>query len=163
MSESTRVSVKTKTLYIGQSFRFIRTFTDSSHIKKDSPRHRSSSFHLVNDVSLQQPTGPWQLKNIFLLFVRSNCDNRSKSVVNEDYQNVIDDIEHVLLSLDYDSAIIYGDFNTCLNRNNAHSLLLTQFTVRNVLYINVWNHPKAKQDDTYINTALNQRSRIDHA
>ena len=101
-------------------------------------------------------------ETLLMINVYMPCDNRSKSVVNEDYQTVIDDIEHVLLSLDYDSAIIYGDFNTCLNRNNAHSLLLTQFTVRNVLY-NVWNHPKAKQDDTYINTALNQRSRIDHA
>ena len=100
-------------------------------------------------------------ETLLIINVYMPCDNRSKSVVNEDYQTVID-IEHVLLSLDYHSAIIYGDFNTCLNRNNAHSLLLTQFTVRNVLY-NVWNHPKAKQDDTYINTALNQRSRIDHA
>ena len=33
-------------------------------------------------------------------------DNRYKSVVNEDYQTGIDDIEHVLLSLDYNSAII---------------------------------------------------------
>jgi exonuclease III len=99
---------------------------------------------------------------LLLINVYMPCDNRSKTVVHEDYQKVIDDIEQVLLSSEYDCVMIFGDLNTCLNRNNAHTKLLLQFAKQNELY-NVWDHPNAEPDDTYVNYALNQSSRIDHA
>ena len=60
-------------------------------------------------------------ETLHIINVYMPCDNRPKCVVNEDYQTVIDDIEHALLSLDYDSATtgIYGDFNYMLEQKQC--------------------------------------------
>jgi exonuclease III len=96
-----------------------------------------------------------------LVCVYCPCDTYSKYKCNEDYLQLMDKIEEIISGYDCDTCIIAGDFNTCFNRKNAHSLLLTRFIERNNLYVS-WNNDKSQKDFTYTNYSLNHKSCIDH-
>ena len=65
-----------------------------------------------------------------LLSVYMPCDNHS-NVVNQQYVEVIDCIENIFNSLDFNAFIVCGDYNTVFNRANAQTGCLSEFITRN--------------------------------
>ena len=81
------------------------------------------------------------------------CDNFSNTV-NQEYVDVVDAIELIINSEDWNGLIVCGDFNTSFSRNNAQSTCLTDFINRNHL-ISSWGNLHANIDFTYCNHSLN--------
>ena len=52
------------------------------------------------------------------------CDNFSNTV-NQEYVDIVDAIELIINSEDWNGLIVCGDFNTSFSRNNAQSACLT--------------------------------------
>ena len=88
------------------------------------------------------------------------CDNYSNTV-NQEYVDVVNAIELIINSEDWNGLIVCGDFNTSFSRNNAQSACLNDFMNRNRL-ISSWDNPHANIDFTYCNHSLNHLSVIDH-
>ena len=89
------------------------------------------------------------------------CDNHS-NVVNQQYVEVIDCIENIVTSLDYNACIVCGDYNTSFSRANAQTSCLSEFITRNNLH-NSRTHPNYVADFTYTNFSLNHMSCIDYS
>ena len=83
-----------------------------------------------------------------LISVYLPCDTYSNTA-SMDYLNSIDAIEQLITGDNYSSYIIAGDFNTCFDRKNAHTLQLNNFIDRNDMYVS-WNYIKSQKDFTYI-------------
>ena len=81
--------------------------------------------------------------------------------MSEEYVKCIDYIESLLESVNCNSFICCGDFNTSFERANAQTECLTSFMERNNLTLS-WNNPVSKKEFTYTNLALNHFSCIDH-
>ena len=93
-----------------------------------------------------------------LLSVYMPCDNHS-NVVNQQYVEVIDCIENIFNSVDFNAFIVYGDYNTSFSRANAQTACLSEFITRNNLH-NSWTHHNSVADFTYTNFSLNHMSCI---
>ena len=89
------------------------------------------------------------------------CDTYLVNTVNSEFVDCIANIENVLHSYDFNHIIITGDFNTSFSRDNAQSKCLSEFLVRNNLFVS-WEHPSAKRGNTYNNVSLGHHSFIDH-
>jgi hypothetical protein len=98
---------------------------------------------------------------IVLISVYMPCDNYSMHNANVLYEDVLDAIESVLSSVDYDHCILCGDFNTSFSRSNAQTRCLNAFIDR-CLFKVCWNSTYAVLSDTYCNNAMNHFSCIDH-
>ena len=79
-----------------------------------------------------------------ILSVYMPCDTYLVNTVNSEFVDCIDNIEIVLHSCDFNHIIITGDFNTNFSRDNAQSKCLSEFLVRNNLFMS-WEHPSAKK------------------
>ena len=88
------------------------------------------------------------------------CDNFSNTF-NQEYVDVVNAIELIINSEDWNGLIVCGDFNTSFSRSNAQSTCLNDFINRNHL-ISSWDNPHANIDSTYCNHSLNHFSVIDH-
>ena len=88
------------------------------------------------------------------------CDNFSNTV-NQEYVDVVNAIELIINSEDWNGLIVCGDFNTSFCLNNAQSACLNDFMNRNRL-ISSWDNPHANIDFTYCKHSLNHFSVIDH-
>ena len=89
------------------------------------------------------------------------CDNQRIINENEQFTDVLNDLELLLQCRAHDALILCGDFNTSFDRNNSHTRSLTNFMQCNCLKY-VWNHINVVQESTYVNLDLNQESCIDH-
>jgi len=98
---------------------------------------------------------------LLVICVYLPCDNYSCTVVNAEYEHIINVIECTINSTICDAVIICGDFNTSFDRDNRQTRCLTEFMVRNNLR-KCWDSPCSTSDYTYDNFVLNQRSCIDH-
>ena len=96
-----------------------------------------------------------------ILSVHMPCDTYLVNNVNSEFVDCIDNIENVLHSYDFNHIIITGDFNTRFSRDNAQSKCLSEFLVRNNLFVS-WEQPSAKGVNTYNNLSLGHHSFIDH-
>ena len=68
----------------------------------------------------------------------------------------------IILRMFYIHAIlITGDFNTNFSWDNAQSKCLSEFLVRNNLFMS-WEHPSAKRGNRYNNLSLGHHSFIDN-
>ena len=89
------------------------------------------------------------------------CDNQSKNHVQEDFLNVCDEIEQLLVTFRDHSVIVGGDINIDTSRNNAHDMYYLELLNRSDLY-HCWNLFVANCDYTYMDYANNVSSCIDH-
>ena len=99
-----------------------------------------------------------------ILSVYMPCDSYLVNNVNSEFVDCIDNIENVLNvlhSYDFNHIIITGDFNTSFSRDNAQSKCLSEFLVRNNLFVS-WEHPSDKGGNSYNNLSLGHHSFIDH-
>lgn len=119
------------------------------HIKLENRRMCAIKLNMANNFSCI-------VFNVYL-----PCDSFSNNVACSLYTECIDYIEGKMSSLDSNSFICCGDFNTCFTRLNAHCRYLQDFISRNNLLVS-WDHVLSKQDYTYVNHALGHRSIIDH-
>ena len=95
-------------------------------------------------------------KQLMVCNVYCPNDNRSASVVTDDFIRIIDSLEICIQENPSDYTLLGGDFNTDFNRNNAQSKYLNQFLLRNMLN-QTW------QGNIYTFTGPNStRSCIDH-
>ena len=96
-----------------------------------------------------------------LLNVYLPCDNYSANIVTREYEQCVEYIEGLLSTTDCNTFICCGDYNTSLKRGNAQCRFLQDFVSRNNLTCS-WNHALSREDYTYCNYALGQKSIIDH-
>ena len=89
------------------------------------------------------------------------CDTYLVNTINSEFVDCIDNIENVLHSYDFNHIIITGDSNTSFSRDNAQSKCLSEFLVRNNIFVS-WEHPAAKRGNTNNNLSLGHHSFIDH-
>ena len=84
-------------------------------------------------------------KQIVCLFlsVHLPCDNYISSASVE-FTECIDYIESLFNSMDFNTFICCGDFNTSFERSNGQTECLNSFITRNNLCIS-WNHPVSKK------------------
>ena len=61
------------------------------------------------------------------------CDNRSKTVVDNEFAQCVDVIEKTLLDNEYNICVLAGDFNVDFLRKNAHSNILNDMIDRHSL------------------------------
>ena len=95
-----------------------------------------------------------------LLSVYLPCDNYCNIVSNE-YLECIEHIESLYNTIDCNSFICCGDYNSCFERLNAQTECLNNFITRNNLEVS-WNNSVSKKEFTYTNLSLNHFSCIDH-
>ncbi len=95
-----------------------------------------------------------------ILSVYLPCDSFSNHI-DPVYAETISCIETIYNSIDCNSFIVCGDFNTSFSRDNAQTKYLKDFIIRNHL-CNGWDHSKSVIDFTYNNLHLNHMSCIDH-
>ena len=91
-------------------------------------------------------------------------DNYSQTVIKDEYSDTLNNIEGMILNTQHVSLIIGGDFNTDLERDNAHSRYLKSFAQRHNLYF-VKLHGLASYETTYaqyLNDGRVRQSCIDH-
>ncbi len=82
-------------------------------------RHINTSSRRICGIVIQNS----QNFSICVVSVYMPCDNYSNVTVNDDYVNVIDDIEYLIHENECNALIICGDFNTCYVRDNAMYLI----------------------------------------
>ena len=81
--------------------------------------------------------------------------------VQQSIVDTIDYIETLINTIDCDSIIICGDYNTSFERVTGQVNCLNDFIERNSLKVS-WNHCNSSKDYTYTNYALGHKSCIDH-
>ena len=89
------------------------------------------------------------------------CDTYLVNTVNSEFVYCSDNIVNVLRSYDFNHIIITDDFNISFSLENAQSKYLSEFLVRNNLFV-LWEHPSAKRGNTYNNLSLEHHWFIDH-
>ena len=103
-------------------------------------------------------------------FLTDNACDYLVNNVNSEFVDCIYNIENVLyaydfnyiiITCDFNYIIITCDFNTSFSRDNAQSKCLSEFLVRNNLFVS-WEHPLANGGNTYNNSSLGHHSFIDH-
>jgi exonuclease III len=80
-------------------------------------RHINTSSRRICGIVIQNS----QYFSICVVSVYMPCDNYSNVTMNDDYVNVIDDIEYLIHENECNALIICGDFNTCYVRDNAQT------------------------------------------
>ena len=98
---------------------------------------------------------------ILFLTVYMPCDNQSITVINDEYVDLIQEVQTVCENINPSRVIIGGDWNTSINRNNAQTNVFKRFLDINNLDI-CWNSVNAIQTVTYDNNNLGHQSCIDH-
>jgi len=101
-------------------------------------------------------------QKVLLVNVYLPCDNYSQSLVNPEYQDVLDDILCLWLECDAKSLIVGGDFNTDPRRHNVQSSALANFltAVDGALAHNC--HDAQQPSDTYFSYDGRNSSCVDH-
>ena len=95
-----------------------------------------------------------------LINVYMPCDANSRVETSGDFNDTVLAIESLLASHD-GQVIVCGDWNTDPDRQTAQTRSFKDFLERNHLKL-CWEHQNSSQDQTYVNYALSQLSRIDH-
>ncbi|ELT96186.1 hypothetical protein CAPTEDRAFT_185982 [Capitella teleta] len=96
-----------------------------------------------------------------LLCVYMPCNNYSTSVVDPEFDDVLNCIDTIMYANPCHEYVVCGDFNVSFTRNNAHSRRLEEFLQRHGLS-KCWDSPISNMSNTYQNFSLNQFSCIDH-
>lgn len=100
-------------------------------------------------------------ENVLIANVYMPCDRGDMYIVNQEFQDVINEIEMLISSGNFTRLILVGDWNCDFSRNTAHVTYLKNFMSRYNL-LNGWDHKNAYPDYTYVNDSLGHKSRIDH-
>lgn len=88
-------------------------------------------------------------------------DNYKQTMVEEEFLEICDQIECVILEQKPDFYIIGGDYNVDFRRDNAHSRWMEHFMESNDLF-NTWKLPFVIPEDTFIMPNNTSKSRIDY-
>ena len=88
------------------------------------------------------------------------CDTYNQRVQKK-YVDTFDYIECIISSIECDSVIICGDYNTSFERESGQVDYLNDFISRSNMKIS-WDNDKAMKDFTYTNYSLGHKSCIDH-
>ena len=88
-------------------------------------------------------------------------DLHSQSVVHDDLEKTLYEVEGLMHSCVLDDVLLCGDLNTDFSRSNLQTKTLLELVQRNDLRI-AWHSQNALCDDTYVNVNLNHKSCIDH-
>ncbi|ELU05279.1 hypothetical protein CAPTEDRAFT_195984 [Capitella teleta] len=96
-----------------------------------------------------------------LLCVYMPCNNYSTSVVDPEFDDVLNCIDTIMYANPCHEYVVCGDFNVSFTRNNAHSRRLEEFLQWHGLS-KCWDSPISNMSNTYQNFSLNQFSCIDH-
>ena len=77
------------------------------------------------------------------------CDSMSMSVVNPEYEDVLNEIEVLTCKYDQYQVVLCGDFNTSFERNPAQTKKLDNFIRGNNhgLFVS-WDHAESKKEYT---------------
>ena len=100
-------------------------------------------------------------EKILFLTVYMPCDSQSVHRVNDEYVNVIQEIENICENNNASRIIIGGDWNTSIDRNNAQTNCFKRFLDTSNFDI-CWNSMNASKSCTYENINLGHQSCIDH-
>ena len=105
--------------------------------------------------------GNGEHNDLVIITVYMPCDNRRADTVNEEYNEVLNQLE--VLSAQYDGArfVICGDWNTDPDRHNAQTNVFNDFLTRNNLNI-CWESRNATRGYTYFDYSNGHRSCLDH-
>ena len=106
-----------------------------------------------------------RISGIKIMFGKQNCvfitvSNIYRVIITQvvlvqSFTECIYYIESLFNSMDFNTFICCGDFNTSFERSNGQTECLNSFITRNNWCIS-WNHPVSKKDCTYTNLSLNQ-------
>ena len=107
-------------------------------------------------VALRDETHSIIIANVYM-----PIDPQSNTLIDDEYNDVVNELEGLLHSTAYTDVVICGDFNTDFSRNNLQTNTLVEFLDRNDLRVG-WDADCAEIYDTYLNVHLAHASRIDH-
>lgn len=99
--------------------------------------------------------------SLLIICLYMPCDNYRVTCESDEYLNVLDEVEQLIMANEYNDVIICGDWNTDFSRCNAQTSSLSNFVDRNGLHI-CWNHQNAKSEPTYNSLSLGHTSHVDH-
>ena len=108
-------------------------------------------------ITISQPNG----SKILIVNIYMPCDNRMMTSASAEYEQCIEALDELLISVSYNDVIIGGDMNTDYARNNAHAKCLTDFCMRNNLK-DLWHLNMCDRPVTYVSSDNNAKSCIDH-
>ena len=74
------------------------------------------------------------------------CDTYSKVILKDEYTEVLNDIEQLYFTVEYEYLLVCGDFSACFTRNSAHVNYLKEFIYRHSLHV-AWDHTSAQMED----------------
>ena len=89
------------------------------------------------------------------------CDNRRADTVNDDFNEVLTQLEHSLSQFDNVGFMICGDWNTDPSRRNAQTDAFNEFMLRNNLRI-CWDNSNATRGYTRFDYNQGHTSCLDH-
>ena len=87
------------------------------------------------------------------------CDTFT-NILSVEYVDTVDYIEQLFTSVNFNSLIACGHYDTCIMRNTVNTECLLNFVSRNDLHIS-WDHTNANCDLTYVNHSLKHKSTTD--